>query len=150
MRPLETAEYVHGATGFEGYDLPEPTTPAAAGFAPDRIVELVMSRPEKTVTLACLAPLTNIALAMVQEPRLAGRLAEATQHSSHGFWPDDVSLLTPGVIDWHRVLGHRQVTDDYLLALAVRHGGRFVTFDARVQLAAVAGAKPADLVVLTG
>jgi purine nucleosidase len=75
MRPLETAEYVHGATGFEGYDLPEPTTPAAAGFAPDRIVELVMSRPEKTVTLACLAPLTNIALAMVQEPRLAGRLA---------------------------------------------------------------------------
>lgn len=81
---------------------------------------------------------------------VAGRLAEATQHPSHRFWPDDVSLLAPGVIDWHRVLGHRQVTDDYLLALAVRHGGRFVSFDARVQLAAVAGAKPANLVVLTG
>jgi purine nucleosidase len=73
-RVLETAEYVHGATGFEGYDLPEPAARAADGFAPDRIVELVMSRPEKTVTLCCLAPLTNIALAMAQEPRLAERL----------------------------------------------------------------------------
>jgi len=73
-RLLETAEYVHGATGFEGYDLPEPVARAADGFAPDRIVELVMSRPEKTVTLCCLAPLTNIALAMAREPRLAERL----------------------------------------------------------------------------
>jgi purine nucleosidase len=47
---------------------------AANGFAPDKIVELVMSRPEKTVTLGCLAPLTNIALAMAREPRLAARL----------------------------------------------------------------------------
>jgi purine nucleosidase len=74
MRVLETAEYVHGATGFEGYDLPEPTLAAAEGFAPEKIVELVMARPEKTVTLGCLAPLTNVAMAMVIEPRLAGRL----------------------------------------------------------------------------
>lgn len=81
---------------------------------------------------------------------VAERLMEAAQHESHRFWPDDVSLLAPGTIDWQRVLGHRQVTDDYLLALAVRHKGRFVTFDARVQLAAVAGAKAAHLVVLAG
>lgn len=81
---------------------------------------------------------------------VAARLTEAAQHDSHQFWPDDVSLLAPGTIDWQRVLGHRQVTDDYLLALAVRHKGRFVTFDARVQLAAVADAKAANLVVLAG
>lgn len=81
---------------------------------------------------------------------VAGRLAEAIQHDSHRFWPDDVSLLAPATIDWQRVLGHRQVTDNHLLALAVRHKGRFVTFDARVQRAAVAGAKPAHLVVLAG
>jgi purine nucleosidase len=75
MRTLETAEHVHGSTGFEGYDLPDPVTPPAPGYAPDKIVELVMSRPENTVTLCCLAPLTNIALAMVKEPRLAARLA---------------------------------------------------------------------------
>ena len=45
------------------------------GFAPDVIVELVMSRPAKAVTLCCLAPLTNVALAMAREPRLASHLA---------------------------------------------------------------------------
>jgi len=75
VRPLVTAEHVHGRTGFDGYDLPEPTTPLATAFAPDAIVDLVMSRPARSVTLCCLAPLTNIALAMAREPRLATHLA---------------------------------------------------------------------------
>ena len=75
LRPLVTAEHVHGRTGFDGYDLPEPTTTLHPGFAPQAIVELVMSRPARTVTLCCLAPLTNIALAMAREPRLAQHLA---------------------------------------------------------------------------
>jgi purine nucleosidase len=73
-RVLETAEYVHGENGFEGYDLPEPTLKAAAGVAADAIVDLVMARPERTVTMCCLAPLTNLALALAREPRLARRL----------------------------------------------------------------------------
>lgn len=76
LRPLVTAEHVHGRTGLDGYDLPEPVTPLAAGFAPDAIVDLVMQRPAGGVTLCCIAPLTNIALAMIKEPRLAGRLRE--------------------------------------------------------------------------
>ncbi len=76
LRPLVTAEEVHGKTGFDGYDLPEPVTPLAAGFAPDAIVDLVMRRPRGEVTLCCLAPLTNVALAMAKEPRLAGHLRE--------------------------------------------------------------------------
>jgi purine nucleosidase len=76
VRKLVTAEYVHGRTGFDGYDLPEPTTPLAAGFAPDAIVDLVMERPPGTVTLCCLAPLTNIALALIKESRLAAHLRE--------------------------------------------------------------------------
>src|SRR6201996_3016852 len=75
VRPLVTAEHVHGRTGFDGFDLPEPEIPVQPGFAPDVIVELVMSRPAKAVTLCCTAPLTNVALAMMQEPRLARRLA---------------------------------------------------------------------------
>jgi purine nucleosidase len=74
-RPLVTAEHVHGRTGFDGYDLPEPKTPLHPGFAPDAIVEIVMSRPPRAVTLCCLAPLTNAALAMTREPRLAQHLA---------------------------------------------------------------------------
>jgi purine nucleosidase len=76
LRPLITAEHVHGRTGLDGYDLPDPVTPLAAGFAPDAIVDLVMRRPPGDVTLCCLAPLTNIALAMTKEPRLAGHLRE--------------------------------------------------------------------------
>ena len=79
---------------------------------------------------------------------VAERLAQAASHSAHHFWPDDVNALQPGVIDWQRVLGHRQMTDVYLLALAVRHGGRLVTFDARIDVAAVPGARPEQLVGL--
>jgi purine nucleosidase len=76
LRPLITAEHVHGRTGLDGYDLPDPVTPLAAGFAPDAIVDLVMRRPPGEVTLCCLAPLTNIALAIAKEPRLPGHLRE--------------------------------------------------------------------------
>ncbi|MGP9821895.1 nucleoside hydrolase [Salinarimonas sp. NSM] len=74
LRPLVTAEYVHGKTGLDGADLPEPTMPLDPRHAVDFIVEAVMSRPPKTVTLCPLAPLTNIALALAREPRLAERL----------------------------------------------------------------------------
>jgi predicted nucleic acid-binding protein len=47
-----------------------------------------------------------------------------------------------------QISGHQQLTDVYLLALAVRHGVRLVTFDARVPLAAVRGAQSKHLVVL--
>jgi purine nucleosidase len=76
VRKLVTAEHVHGRTGFDGYDLPEPVTPLAAGFAPEAIVDLVMQRGPGEVTLCCLAPLTNIALALAKEPCLAKHLRE--------------------------------------------------------------------------
>jgi predicted nucleic acid-binding protein len=79
---------------------------------------------------------------------VADRLAEAVRDPSHAFWPDDVCLLHDGVLDWQHVLGHRQVTDNCLLALAVRRQGRFVTFDGRVNCAAVRGAKAKHLMVL--
>ena len=71
---------------------------------------------------------------------IAARLAEATATQWHEFWPDDLSLLAAGCVDWRHVLGSRQLTDVYLLALAVRHGGRLVTFDRAVPLGAVANA----------
>lgn len=74
------------------------------------------------------------------------RRACATDH--HSFWPCDLSLLDPSVVDASRLHGHRQITDAYLLALAVGHSGRFVTFDRSVPLDAVAGSTPGHLVVL--
>ena len=75
-RPLFTAEYVHGKTGFDGYDLPEPSMPIQPQHAADFIVEEVMSRPPRTVTICALGPLTNIAIALDRDERIAGRLEQ--------------------------------------------------------------------------
>ncbi len=64
----------------------------------------------------------------------------------HTFWSDDVSLAVCAEIDTARITGYRQLTDAHLLALAIRRGGRLVTFDAAV----VELAPPGDAVqVLT-
>lgn len=76
------------------------------------------------------------------------RLARATRAEHHAFWPCDVSLLDAGRLDRARLHGPRQVTDAYLLALAVAHGGRLVTFDGAIPLAAVASAGVGHLVIL--
>jgi uncharacterized protein len=65
------------------------------------------------------------------------RLTEAAAGGAHEFWPDDVSLLDAQVADPTRIHGPRQLTDVYLLALAVQHGGRFATFDEAVSTDAV-------------
>ena len=69
------------------------------------------------------------------------RLREATLSTHHEFWADDVSLLEPRIADASRIHGPRQLTDLYLLALAVHRGGRFVTFDASVSVSAIKGAE---------
>ena len=75
-------------------------------------------------------------------------LAQATNGSDHAFWSCDLSVLDPTVINAAGVHGARQVTDAYLLALAVANQGRFVTFDRRLAMTTVRGAQPEHLVVL--
>ena len=75
-RPLVTAEHVHGRTGLDGPELPEPTMKLDTQHAVDFIVETLMAEPEGTVTLCPLGPLTNIALAMIREPAIVPRIRE--------------------------------------------------------------------------
>jgi len=79
---------------------------------------------------------------------VVGLLAEATADAVHEFWPDDVSLLESRIADVSRIHGPRQITDLYLLALAVRHGGRLVTFDGSIAREAVCGAEHQHLLQL--
>lgn len=76
------------------------------------------------------------------------RLREATASAYHQFWADDVSLLDPRIADASRIHGPRQLTDAYLLALAVRRDGRLATFDTSVPLSAIKGAEKKHLVAL--
>lgn len=76
VRDLVTAEYVHGTTGIDGADLPEPTTPLADAHGVDAIIDIVMESEAGEITLCPLGPLTNVGLALVREPRIAPRLGE--------------------------------------------------------------------------
>ncbi len=79
-RPLEralvTAEHVHGKTGIDGPDLPEPTMPLRTQHGVDFLIEQVMDHAPGTITLCALGPLTNLATAIRREPEFAPRVAE--------------------------------------------------------------------------
>lgn len=74
-------------------------------------------------------------------------LRRATSHPQHQFWPCDLSV-TGAAFDTGHLLGHRQLTDTYLLGLAVHHHGAFLTLDRHVDLATVPGATPEHLVLI--
>lgn len=80
--------------------------------------------------------------------RVRKQLVSATSVLDHEFWPDDISLRDDAAVDFDRVHSHNQITDLYLLALAVKHGGALVTFDQHIPLDAVRGATPANLRIL--
>ena len=66
----------------------------------------------------------------------------------HEFWPDDVSLMDGTVSADDRIVGAKQLTDVYLLGLAVKHGGRLATLDRSIPLTAVRGAQPQHLAIV--
>lgn len=75
-RELVTAEHVHGATGLDGVDLPDPTMKLQSQHGVEFLVEAVMNHPKNSITLCMLGPLTNLARALQLEPQIAPRLRE--------------------------------------------------------------------------
>ncbi len=99
-------------------------------------------------------PLTqNAVLRILGQPRypnspgppavVAPLMAEWIRHPQHQFWPDSLSLLDANRVDAARLLEASQLTDTYLLALAVARGGRLASFDRRLSCAGVAGGREA-------
>jgi hypothetical protein len=84
----------------------------------------------------------------VSPSEAVGRLRRASSTEYHELWPCTVSLLDSRRVNALHVHGPRQVTDVYLLALAVEHGGRFVTFDGSLPLSAAPGVRPEQLTVI--
>ncbi len=76
-------------------------------------------------------------------------LSEQVGKTDHAFWPDDLSLRDNDWIDPDRILGPNQITDAYLLALAVKNGGRLVTLDQSISLHAVRNAELRHLAVIS-
>ncbi|MEM8824347.1 MAG: nucleoside hydrolase [Pseudomonadota bacterium] len=74
VRDLVTAEHVHGKTGLDGADLPEPQMALAESHAVDFLIETLRAEPTNSVTLCPLGPLTNIGTALAQAPDIAQRI----------------------------------------------------------------------------
>jgi toxin-antitoxin system PIN domain toxin len=61
------------------------------------------------------------------------------ERPGHVFWPDTISLMDIARLDTDRLLSHAQVTDSYLLALAMAHGGKLASLDRRLSVVGVHG-----------
>ncbi|NOD29284.1 nucleoside hydrolase [Ruegeria atlantica] len=91
-RPLVTAEHVHGKTGLDGPDLPDPQMPLAEGHAVDFIIDTLRAEEPVTVTLCPLGPLTNIATAFNKAPDIVDRVQEIVLMGGAYF---EVGNITP-------------------------------------------------------
>ena len=76
LRPLVTAEYVHGKTGLDGIALPDPTMPLQDLHAVDFIIETLRAEAPGSVTLCPLGPLTNIATAFRRAPEIISKVEQ--------------------------------------------------------------------------
>lgn len=85
---------------------------------------------------------------IARAPDLVGRLRRFCQSGGHTFWPEAISLRDDALFVPSKVHGHRQVTDIYLLGLAVANGGCLATCDVAIPLDAVRGAGPDSLQVV--
>ncbi|MCE8545940.1 nucleoside hydrolase [Ruegeria pomeroyi] len=91
-RKLVTAEHVHGKTGLDGPDLPEPTMPLQDAHAVDFIIDTLRAQAPGTVTLCPLGPLTNIATAFTRAPDIVSRVQEIVLMGGAYF---EVGNITP-------------------------------------------------------
>ena len=92
IRPLVTAEHVHGRTGLDGPDLPDPVTPLQDQHAVDYIIETLRNEPEGSVTIAPIGPLSNIAMAMQRAPDIIPRIRQIVLMGGAYF---EVGNITP-------------------------------------------------------
>jgi purine nucleosidase len=93
-RPIMThatpTTHVHGANGLAGVELPEITPAAPGPHAVDFIIDAVMSAPGE-ITLCPIGPMTNIALALIKEPRLVANVREVVFMGGAAFVPGNIT-----------------------------------------------------------
>lgn len=92
LRPLVTAEHVHGKTGMDGPTLPEPSVQPVEGHGVDWMIDTIRNHPPKTITLAVLGPMTNLALALIKAPDITERIQQVVFMGGAYF---EVGNITP-------------------------------------------------------
>lgn len=75
LRVLQTVPDIHGEDGLAGADLPPPVMPMSDRHAVPALIDSIRAS-DRPVSVACIAPLTNLALATVMAPDIADNIAE--------------------------------------------------------------------------
>jgi purine nucleosidase len=91
-RTLVTAEHVHGRTGLDGADLPDPQTRLQETHGVDFIIATLLDAEPGSVTLVALGPLTDIAMALVKAPGIVPHVREIVMMGGAYF---EVGNITP-------------------------------------------------------
>lgn len=91
IRPLVMAEHVHGPTGLDGPDLPQPKIAVQQKHGVDFIIDTVRAHPGE-ITICSLSPVTNLAMALRKAPDLAGKIHEVVAMLGAYF---EVGNITP-------------------------------------------------------
>jgi purine nucleosidase len=91
-RKLVTGEHVHGVTGLDGPDLPEPKLKLEPQHGVDFLVDTLIAAEPGSITLCTLGPLTNIAMALVKAPAIIRGIAEIVMMGGAYF---EVGNITP-------------------------------------------------------
>ena len=74
VRPLVTAEHVHGKTGLDGANLPDPKISLQKQHGVDWMIETLLSAEDNSITICCFAPLTNLAMAIIKTPEIITKI----------------------------------------------------------------------------
>lgn len=98
----------------------------------------------------CIRILSSPAYPVLKQTpdEIATDIRNFCETADHHFWPDSVSLLDETLFRVSAISGHQNITDTYLLGLAVRNHGRLATFDRSIPLHAVPTARPGNLLVI--
>jgi purine nucleosidase len=92
LRPLITAEHVHGPTGMDGYDLPEPRIGVQSQHGVDFIVDTLRAAVPGEITILSQSPLTNLGMAIVHAPDIIPKIREIVMMAGAYF---EVGNITP-------------------------------------------------------
>ena len=93
VRPLVTAEHVHGKTGLDGADLPSPTISLQNQHGVDWTIETLLSAIDDSITICCFAPLTNVAMAMIKAPEILPKINRIVMMGGGYFEGGNLSLI---------------------------------------------------------
>ncbi|MFC9559464.1 nucleoside hydrolase [Agromyces sp. NPDC056965] len=143
VRPLQTAEWIHGDNGLGGPELPEPTVPLDARSATELIADTLIASDEPVAIIAT-GPITNVAILLRDRPELAGRIREivwmggSTERGNATPYAEFNALVDPEALD----LVVRSGVQFTMVGLNVTHSA-LVTPAVREQIASIGTATAA-------